>query len=374
MMTRMFRRRPRWRVEMVLLGLFFSAWSWAHETDNFFLPLTPDFADLGDFLEVVHTRAIERGVEEVNSRIERAIKRKTPERQADELARWQTAGAVAEAVAGQFGGAVVEVPHIEHALRGSWVRRNFPGRTVTHRDIAMNLRGRLPIDPRAVGMLFQSSTLKACGVYFGTDKLLHFHKLGYAYFKHYQRLRKGGTDDETARREVIRRFAEGGVLAEGRLFGTLGTGIYSNGDMAANYAGFAFFRNLTEPIVFLGQAREPLVVRCGAFWRVNDQVRPGSGWFCGFVSNHWNEALNPSHYDWSMRPRVRRILERRAAPIVQFYTVKEGLPNDPAYFERLAQTLATLAGEPYGHSGQFDQLLNIGNTCIPALQARGLQP
>ena len=48
----------------------------ANETDNFFLPLDPEFADLGDYLELVHTRAMEQGVQEVNSRIERALNSK----------------------------------------------------------------------------------------------------------------------------------------------------------------------------------------------------------------------------------------------------------------------------------------------------------
>jgi hypothetical protein len=112
----------------------------------------------------------------------------------------------------------------------------------------------------------------------------------------------------------------------------------------------------------------PLVVRCGVFWRVNDHVRPQSGWFAPFVSDHWNEALNPSLYDVTMRTGIRRVLRSRAERIVQFYTQKVGRPNDPAYFETLARELSTYDGEPYGHSGQFEKLMNIGNTCFPALR------
>ena len=67
-----------------------------------------------------------------------------------------------------------------------------------------------------------------------------------------------------------------------------------------------------------------------------------------------------------MRPGIRRVLESRASHIVQFYTQRDGRPNDAAYFDNLARTLATLAGETYGHSGKFDQLMHIGNVCIPA--------
>ena len=50
----------------------------------------------------------------------------------------------------------------------------------------------------------------------------------------------------------------------------------------------------------------------------------------------------------------------KASRIVEFYTTGDGRPNDPAYFENLARTLSTDFGEPYGHSGQSEKLMNIG--------------
>jgi hypothetical protein len=117
-----------------------------------------------------------------------------------------------------------------------------------------------------------------------------------------------------------------------------------------------------------GREREPLVVRCGVFWRVNHHVRPQSGWLADFFSDHWNEALNPSLYDPTMRPGIRRVLRSRADRIVQFYTRKDGRPSNPAYFENLMRELSTYDGEAYGHSDQFGKLMNIGNTCFPALR------
>ena len=69
--------------------------------------------------------------------------------------------------------------------------------------------------------------------------------------------------------------------------------------------------------------------------------------------------------DLSVR-HLRRILEDRASHIVEFYTRKDSRPNDAAYFENLARTLSSQAGEPYGHSGRFEELMHIGNTCVPA--------
>jgi hypothetical protein len=101
---------------------------------------------------------------------------------------------------------------------------------------------------------------------------------------------------------------------------------------------------------------------------LNRQVRPRSGWFACYISDHWNEALNPNLYDFTMRPGISRVLRSRAAHIVQFYTGKDGRPSDPAYFDNLARELSTYYGEPYGHSGDFELLMTIGNTCFPVLQ------
>ncbi len=173
---------------------------------------------------------------------------------------------------------------------------------------------------------------------------------------------------------MIEYFSDDALLGESNFFGTLTTGVYSNGDEAANYLGMKFFINLTEKVSLQGEEREPLVVRCGVFWRVNDQVRPRSGWLRPFFSDHLNEALNPCHYDWTMRERIHKILQSRAGHIVEFYTKNDGRPRNPAYFEQLSRTLATYYGEPYGHSGQVEKLMNIGNTCLPALPAPEAKP
>jgi hypothetical protein len=368
MFTRALLSRAGFGVVLLLALLALTRPVCADETDNFYLPLEPDFADLGGFLEALHTRALEESVRVVNNRIERALNLKDPVRRARALARVHEPDLLAEVVIGQFGSRLTETLRIEGVLQEAWARRSFPGQILVHSDISMNLHGRPALDPRAVLMLFQAGTIKAFGVYFGTDKLLHFHQLGYGYYTHYRSLRRGGVAPDAAREAVLAYFGKEALLAEENGFGTITTGIFSNADMAANHAGFQFFLNLTEPIVFLGRRREPLVVRCGAFWRVNDQVRPESGWFGTFISDHWNEALNPNLYSSSTRPHVRKILEERAAHIVEFYTRKDGRPRDPAYFDELARKLSTQGGEAYGHSGQFDQLMTIGNTCLPALR------
>ena len=178
-------------------------------------------------------------------------------------------------------------------------------------------------------MLSQADTVKAYGVYFGVDKLTHFHQLGWSYYKLYRSLRRKGLSEAEAYRKVLHRYADTAFLAEKNIFGTIGTGVYSNADMAANHMGFKFFLNLTGKVVLKGQEREPLVVRCGVFWRVNHHVRPQSGWLAAFFSDHWNEALNPSLYDPTMRPGIRRVLRSRADRIVQILHRERWPPERP---------------------------------------------
>ena len=355
-------------ISAVIASVLMGNLSQGSETDNFYLPPDMEFADLGDLLESVHTRAIENVVEDVNSRIERALKLKDEGTRTATLARHQSPERLTREIAAQFGSAPIEEARILAMLRGRWARDTFPEQTVRHRDISMHIRGRSPIDIRVLGMFAQSDTVKAYGVYFGLDKVVHFHQLGRQYYNRYLDELEKGLSPEDARREMIHYFSKEAVLAEDKGFGTIISGIYSNADMASNYAGFLFFLNITQSIQIDGRTLPPLVVRCGSFWRVNDHVHLHSGWFEPFVSDHWNEALNPSLYDKSMRDRVRRILEERADTIVGFYTGVDGRPNDPEYFAELAVELATYFGEPYGHSGQLEDLMHLGNTCIPALQ------
>ena len=340
----------------------------ARETDNFFLPLDTELADLGAYLEAAHTIALEEAMSELNADIERATRVQRETARVNRLRRLHDPETLARTFRKQFGQAIVEDTELEHALRGRWARQSYPGQKTSHQDLRMHFAVYTPLDLRRWGMLAQSHTIKAYGVYFGTDKLVHFHRLGFSYYSMYRSLIKTGLSAEVAYQRVLEKYSEDGILSEDAMFGNLSTGVYSNADLAVNHIGFKFFLNLTETIELGGRPREPLVVRSGVFWRLNRHVHIRSGWFAPFVSDHWNEALNPSLYQPSLRPGIRKALQRRASDIVQFYTRNDGRPADPAYFDQLARELSTYHGEAYGHSGRFEDLMTIGNTCIPAIR------
>jgi hypothetical protein len=343
----------------------------AGETDNFSLPLDIELADLGPYLETAHTIALEQTVAEVNARIEKAILSKDETVRAARLTPLHDPLVLSKTFLKLFGYPLFEDKQLEHAVGGAWGSQMYAGHETVHPGMWMNFSAHAPLDLRRWLVLSQSKTIKASGVCFGTDKIVHFHHLGAAYYWRYLSLRREGMDEEEACHNVVQHFAKTGFWSERFMFGTTTTGIYSNADLAANYAGFKFFLNFTEPVLLRGEQRNPLLARSGVFWRLNHQVRPRSGWLKPFISDHWNEALNPNRYDCLMRGGIRRVLQSRAQGIVQFYTEMDGRPADPAYFDQLAQELSTYYGEPYGHSGAVDSLLTIGNTCLPALVVPG---
>jgi hypothetical protein len=339
----------------------------AGETDNFSLPLTVELADLGPYLEAVHTIALEQTIAEVNARIEKALLIKSNKTREAQLEQLHDPLLLSKVFIKRFGHPIYEGGQLESAVGGSWGKKMFPGQKPSQPGIRLNLSAHPFYDLRRWMMLSQSHTIKAFGVYFGTDKIVHFHHLGADYYWQYTALRRQGFSHEEAHARMLQHFARGGLWSEAKAFGTLTTGIYSNADLASNLMGFKFFQNFTSRVVLKGETHEPLLVCDGTFWRLNQQVRPKSGWFVAFVSDHWNEALNPNQYDALMHSGIRRYLRHRAAQIVAFYTGKDGRPADPEYFNNLARELSTYYGEDYGHSGNVEKLMTIGNTCFPEL-------
>jgi hypothetical protein len=81
------------------------------------------------------------------------------------------------------------------------------------------------------------------GVYSGSDKLGHFTSWGVRYLKKYVKLREKGMSREEAFLEVM----EHGYKSEESVVGMMFTGVFSRGDLEANYQGMRFARSLCLP-------------------------------------------------------------------------------------------------------------------------------
>ena len=342
----------------------------AHETDQFTVPVGHEFADLGSYFNELMYDTIDAGVNRTNERITRAIR---ANRSRSDIARLQSRDTLAAAVFREFESAYVLIENLERLTKSKAMARKYPGKLIGYETQLHNIYQHVhfPLDPRQVFRLWHASTLKVYGTYHGTDKVGHFTDMGYHYYKAYRRARRKGASEAEATRRAVEVGTDGLLIAETGLVGLLSAGAYSNADLASNYAGLKFYLNLTRRTRIKGELHEPMVNLAGDYWRLDRRVRRGSEFFSAFISDHFNEALNPSRFEAGMRKPVRKAVRKRADSIRQWYADDNGVTRPRAYFDRLIVELSTYYGEDYGHRGSYDELISIGNTCFDAPPRNG---
>ena len=336
-----------------------------HETDQFEVPPNRQFADLGDYFNRWACEAITRGVNSTNSEIRKAL---SAHRSAGALAELQSAPHITLAVRNQWPWSVTEIENVETVLRSRRMRQRYPGLVVAYGERFSGVYefAFIPIDIRMFGhLLFFSSTIKVYGTYLGTDKLGHFTDEGISYYFAYRDARDAGASEHDAIARAVR-VGTDGLMSERGMLGLLANADYANGDVAANFAGFLFYRNLTEPMMLKGRLRPPLLRRDGAYWKISEDVRPRSGFFARFISDHLDEALNPGYFDPLVRPGLRLGVRLRTQTILQHYCDEHGVPHSKQWFDRKLRELSTYWGVDYGHLGSYDELVSIGSECFGA--------
>lgn len=135
-------------------------------------------------------------------------------------------------------------------------------------------------DPRVVGTILKYSglhpSINLAGNYVGTDKLSHFFDQGYEYFKIFSK--------EKDYEYGIMKALDYGKDQEKGIRGTSSTGIYSHGDLAANFSGFKFWLAMTTP-------PNPYFKCIKGNWQ---QVRDFH--WREYANSGWDEAINCSEY------------------------------------------------------------------------------
>lgn len=266
---------------------------------------------------------------------------------ATEAARLMTDDAVVGAFVRATGPGFVE-SDVEVWLRTA----TFPGGPhAFDPPIGQSVYGANPFG-RPVTLQSLSPTVNLFGVHLGTDKVGHFVGQGYEYYEAFRAAERAGQDPAAC----VGRAVAVGVSEERTYFGLLTVGVYSNADLAANYAGLKFLLNLTRPVLVDGRRLEPMLARRDGLWAVSpdlpaDFLRP-------FVTDHWDESLNPNFYSDQLRATVRANFAPRAAAWAAAYR-----PTGRADPRRL-RALATFYGEPYGHSGP-DGVVSTPDMCPP---------
>jgi hypothetical protein len=337
----------------------------AHETDQYTLPLGREFADLRNPLSRIVRDAIVEAVQKTNTAIDLSLQGGRPTQR---TVRLQSADWIAGEVWTQLFAAFPTDEGLDKMLATDSMRARYPGLvTVYMPEQSIYDDPWLMLDlTKLVRTLFRAATINVDGTLIGTDKIIHFIHLGRIYHLDYLSGQKRGQSEAQAVAQAIQLSAGPNLfLSENALLGMVVTGIRSNGDLAANYAGFKFYRNLTETVRIGDRSMPPMLTRDGLHWRVGEQVRADSDFFSAFITPHFNEALNPNSYAVLVDARVRGLLAARCQAVLAFYRDQRGRTRDRRQFERIARELSTFYGEEYGYRDDGANTVSIATTCFP---------
>jgi hypothetical protein len=330
---------------------------WAFETDQYNLPPAP-LADIGDEVTEYTVENIRAAVNKINKEIEERQNcvseesehsRKCEVKNAERLAYLRSELSVTREVFKRLGSGFVAF-----AKAGSWMDshrfRAQPARYKT--SYKRSIYVSLPTNYFTI-----SPTVKLYGTDLGTDKIAHFFQQGYTYYRIYRRaLAKGSSD-----REATGKAISWGRMTENTYYGTLVGGVFSNADLAANYVGMKFYEGLTKPIAVNGSVRPPTLVLKEGMWAINETERFEHDLLKPFISDHLNEALNPSVLAPGLRSSVRSVVRKQSCAVwAALY------PNRTKRdFEKATADLARWNGEAYGFK-KSDKFVTIANTCFAA--------
>jgi hypothetical protein len=331
----------------------------AFETDQYNLPPKP-LADIGvEVTDHVESK-LRNAVDKVNVEIlmrQKCLAQRAEDRSAgvcgsrsDELSKLEylrSEDAIAREAFAQLGGGVPPFTSM-----GTWMdSHHFLNQPARYRTSFW--KSIFILNPGIA--LTISPTVKLYGSEFGTDKIAHVFQQGYTYYKIYRRaLADGATPAEATARAV-----RWGQKSERTFYGTLVAGVYSNGDLCANYVGLKFYQGLTKPIVIGNTTRAAVLEIRGGTWNFTGTtqqslVKP-------FISDHLNEALNPSIFTRNLGWRwfIRRSVKKRScAQWRERYSELSKIA-----LEERTRALRLWHGEDYGFTDSED-FITIANTCF----------
>ncbi len=355
----MFKSFPR--IISLVLSLVFLARSspvFAFETDQYNLPTVP-LADIGDEVSEYVEENIREAVTKINRKIseheaclsnkEKVSNCDSPEELKEELVKLRSAETVAKGVFKPLGGGI---PPFTNS--GTWMEKHKfeakPARFKT--SFSDSIYKVLPVNYLTI-----SDTVRIYGVEFGTDKIAHIFQQGFTYYKLYEKASAKGLSPKKAAQKAIKY----GKRTEATYYGYFVSGVYSNGDLAANFAGMKFYQNLTREVKVGNETLLPILELKDGIWKFKDEKNLRTAVLKPFISNHLNEALNPSVYfklfwlDTCVRKTVRK--QSCSGWRTQFPDLKK------ADFENITNGLKLWHNEDYGYK-ESSHFITIANSCF----------
>jgi hypothetical protein len=332
----------------------------AFETDQYNLPIEP-LADIGDEVADYALENLRKAVGELNAEIaahqaclDASAKKNgcdSPEKERARLRHLRSEEALARAVFKPLGGGI---PPFTNS--GTWMESHKFTRQPARFKTSF---GKSIYRTSPILYLTISETVKLYGVELGTDKIAHIFQQGYTYYRIVERARAKKSSSE----EGVRKAVKWGRMTEKTYYGYWVSGVYSNADLAANYAGMKFYENLTREIKIGANAFAPILILRQGVWTFNENINLPESLLKPFISNHLNEAFNPSVFVslFGFRGAIRRTVKKQACPQWQ-----KRYPNlSAADFEKTAADLKSWHGEDYGFKSSAD-FITVANTCFDA--------
>jgi hypothetical protein len=333
--------------------------AFAFETDQYNLPPEP-LADIGDEVSEYAEQNLRKAVSKVNAEISKRqtclennsaksekIKCGSPDKERVKLEYLRSEDAVAREVYNLLG---TGVPPFTES--GSWMEshrfKKQPARYKT--DFSKSIFFTFPINYLTI-----SPTVNLYGAQYGTDKIAHFFQQGYSYYKIYKRGLANGLTPDAATKRAVR----WGQMTERTFYGTLISGVYSNADLCANFVGMKFYQNLTRAIKIGDETKPAVLLLKNGIWTFDENVHLSETIIKPFLSNHLNEALNPSIFVKDLRSFVRRTVKKQSCR--QWFNQ---FPNrSQTDFDNSSQALKLWNGEDYGFT-ESKNFVTIANTCF----------
>ena len=200
-----------------------------------------------------------------------------------------------------------------------------------------------------------SPTVNMYGAQFGVDKIEHIFQQGYTYYRIYEDAVAKGSKPEDA----IKKAVKWGRTSERTFFGSLVSGVFSNADLYANYAGMRFYQSLFNSSKIGDTTKPSVLILKGGVWTINENTDLQQTFIKPFITEHLNEALNPSIFSFNLRFSIRRIIKKQACP--EWSKAFPAMTKES--LETTTSALKLWNGEDYGFT-ESRKFITIANTCL----------